>query len=62
MKPTPVITPGPGQFLYVVKVGETLSDLALRFGVTVDAIVLANHLPDRNLIITGQHLIIPARS
>jgi len=59
--PTPVITAGPGQFIYVVKVGETLSDLASRFGVTVEAIVAANHLPDKNLIITGQHLIIPAR-
>lgn len=52
--------PGPGQFTYVVKAGETLSILALRFGVSVDSIAAANGIVDRNLIITGHHLIIPA--
>ena len=45
---------------YVVKSGETLSQIARRFGVTVQAIVTANGLTNPNLIWAGQNLIIPA--
>lgn len=58
--PTPTVSAPPGSFVYVVRVGDTLTTLSVQFGVSVDALVAANNLTDRNLIITGQRLIIPA--
>ncbi|MEN6479987.1 MAG: LysM peptidoglycan-binding domain-containing protein [Anaerolineales bacterium] len=63
--PTPTASPEPTQvplgdgFWYEVKRGDMLYLLAQRFGVTVDAIVEANNIPDRNLIYVGQKLWIP---
>ena len=45
---------------HVVQPGETLFRIAQAYGVTVDDIVAANNLADRNLIHVGQRLIIPA--
>jgi LysM repeat protein len=42
-----------------VSQGETLYRIALRYGVTVDAIVAANQLPNAQLIYVGQELVIP---
>lgn len=59
---TPVVA-GPldqtGQ-IYVVQAGDTLSEIALRFGVTVEALIDANNLQDPNLIQVGQEIFIPA--
>ncbi|MBX7233489.1 MAG: LysM domain-containing protein [Caldilineales bacterium] len=44
---------------YVVKKGETLNQIADRYHVTVNAIVKANHIPNRNRIYPGQKLCIP---
>jgi N-acetylmuramoyl-L-alanine amidase len=44
---------------YVVHPGDTLSEIALRHGTTVGALVEANHLADPNLIRIGQLLHIP---
>jgi LysM repeat protein len=52
--------PGRGQFSYTVETGDTLSGLAARFGVTVDAIATLNHLANPSHIITGTTLLIPA--
>jgi len=57
--PTPITPPGGVGFPYVVQWGDTLSSIARRFGVTVDAIVRANNLPNANMIRAGQVLIIP---
>ena len=57
---TPPGRPGPGQFAYMVRSGETLTILADRFGVTVNAIVALNGIKDKNMIITGTTLLIPA--
>lgn len=46
---------------YVVVAGDTLTNIAQRFGVTVDAIILANGLQNPNQLSVGQVLIIPAR-
>lgn len=51
--------PEPGYIIYVVQPGDTLYDLARRFGTTVDAIVAANDIQDPNLIYVGQMLRIP---
>ena len=49
-----------GPTTHVVVRGETLSGIASRYGVTVDAILAANNLKDKNYITIGQRLIIPA--
>jgi nucleoid-associated protein YgaU len=47
---------GPGEKTYSVQPGDTLSGIALRFGVTVSALVQVNHLEDPHLIFVGQVL------
>ncbi|MBO9314185.1 MAG: LysM peptidoglycan-binding domain-containing protein [Chloroflexus sp.] len=54
-RPTPTIAA-----LYVVQVGDTLSAIAERFGVTVDELVAANNLTDPNVLQVGQTLLIPS--
>lgn len=44
---------------YVVQPGDTLFRIALRFGVSQEAILAANGLANPNLIYTGQRLVIP---
>lgn len=44
---------------HVVRWGETVSRIARRYGVTVSAIVAANHLANPNRIWPGQRLYIP---
>jgi LysM repeat protein len=55
--PPPTLTSG--QRVYVVQPGDTLSDIADRFGVSLDALTRANQISDPNAIIVGQELIIP---
>jgi chromosome segregation ATPase len=50
---------GGGGGEHVVQKGETLSLIAKRYGVTVDAIMAANGLPNANIIRVGQALVIP---
>lgn len=60
--PTPAPTAAPTQVpqqAYVVQEGDTLHDIAQRFGTTVDAIQRANGLADSDLIVVGQRLVIP---
>ena len=45
--------------VYIVKRGDTLSQIALSFNTTVNAIATLNGIADVNLIYTGQRLIIP---
>jgi murein DD-endopeptidase MepM/ murein hydrolase activator NlpD len=52
--------PAQGQTVHVVQAGETLFRIAQAYGVTVDDIVAANSLADRNVIHVGQQLVIPA--
>jgi len=54
--PTP--TPS-GQVVYFVVWGDTLWDIAARYGTTVDAIAAMNNLTDPNRIYVGQRLVIP---
>lgn len=57
--PSPSPTATPTQIVYVVQAGDTLSDIALRFGVTVEAIQTLNNL-ETTFIYQGQELLIPA--
>lgn len=66
---SPTATPGPtpvlpacapaGWFAYVVAAGDTLYDLALTSGTTIDALVTANCLTDADQIVEGQVLALP---
>ena len=47
---------------YVVKRGETLSEIAARQGTTVTRLVRINDLRDPNLIVAGQRLRVPGRA
>ncbi|MEI6218355.1 MAG: LysM domain-containing protein, partial [bacterium] len=44
---------------HVVKVKETLSQIAHECGVTVEALMAANGLKNANMVRVGQRLIIP---
>jgi nucleoid-associated protein YgaU len=55
---TPVVTPAPSQTTYVVQQGDTLNEIAQRFGTTAEAIKAANGLTS-DTINVGQVLIIP---
>ena len=44
---------------HVVRPGDTLTSLAVRYGTSVEAILAANDLSDPNLIVVGQRLRIP---
>ena len=44
---------------YKIKKGDNLTKIAKRYGTTVDALVKANNIKDKNLIITGRTLNIP---
>jgi murein DD-endopeptidase MepM/ murein hydrolase activator NlpD len=52
--------PAQDQTVHVVQAGETLFRIAQTYGVTVDDLVTANDLTDRNVIHVGQRLVIPA--
>jgi LysM repeat protein len=45
---------------YTVQPGDTLTGIAARYNVSVDAIVTANNLPNRSTIYVGQSLVIPS--
>ena len=47
---------------YTVQKGDTLSEIAAKYGTTVDALVKLNSIKDPNLIITGQVLKLPGSS
>ena len=54
--------PAPTQQTYVVAAGDTMSKIASRFGVPLQALIDANKdtIPDPNKLQIGQQVIIPA--
>jgi len=53
-------SPAPPQAgIHVVRRGETLSQIALRYRTTIQAIVAANNLANPSLLYAGQRLVIP---
>ncbi|TET73649.1 MAG: LysM domain-containing protein, partial [Dehalococcoidia bacterium] len=44
---------------YVVQPGENLFRIALKYGVAVEALAVANDISNINLIHPGQRLVIP---
>ncbi|MGC9469842.1 MAG: LysM peptidoglycan-binding domain-containing protein [Anaerolineae bacterium] len=58
--PTPTLTPTPiPPTEYVVQSGDTLLDIAMEYGLTVDEIIAFNEL-DSDIIVEGQILRLPA--
>ena len=59
--PSPTASPTPGaQYItHKIKQGETLSEIARAYGVSVQDVMAANNLDDPNRIVTGQELLIP---
>ncbi len=59
----PTATPGPPleteEVQYVVKVGDTLLDIAIRFDTTTEALMTRNNLADPDRLSVGQALWIP---
>ncbi|HBW34457.1 MAG TPA: hypothetical protein DEF89_03475 [Desulfosporosinus sp.] len=47
---------------YIVKQGDTVYHIAIRYGTTMQAIILANNLHNPDLIYPGQSFIIPGLS
>lgn len=47
---------------YKIKKGDNLTKIAKKYGTTVDALVKANNIKDKNLIITGRTLNIPGKA
>jgi LysM repeat protein len=59
----PTFTPAPGvQATHIVGAGDTCLAIAIYYGVTVEAIMLANNITDCNYLREGQVLKIPAPS
>lgn len=44
---------------YIVQRGDTLGQIAMRFGLSVDEVASANHLSDPSSIYAGQELVLP---
>ena len=60
--PAPPTDTAPGQAFmseYVVQPGENLTDIAARFGTTVEALATENNLANPNAIRIGDHLLVP---
>jgi LysM repeat protein len=55
----PPPTPVTRELVYVVKRGDTLTAIATRYGVSVEAVKRLNGLKDPNLIFVGQHIRVP---
>ena len=56
-EPTPLLSDGPR--IHVVSAGETLVSIALRYGLTSEAIIAANELANPDQLDVGQELRIP---
>jgi murein DD-endopeptidase MepM/ murein hydrolase activator NlpD len=54
--PSPSVTPR----THTIKKGETVSGIALLYGVTIDAILAANPKLNPNLMVVGSTLVVPA--
>ena len=46
---------------YIVQAGDTLAEIAIQFGVTMDALAQINNITDQDHIEVGQELVIPSR-
>jgi LysM repeat protein len=59
---TPFSAEFPNELVHIVQAGNTVSQLAVRYGSTIDAIIAYNGLSSNGLIFIGQRLLIPVRA
>jgi LysM repeat protein len=58
--PAPVTAPpAPAMQRYIVRPGDTLTEIALFYGARMDDLISQNRLPADGTVLTGQELIIP---
>ena len=57
--PAATATPQGTPHVYVAQKGDSLSRIAARFGVTIEALMAANGLANPNVVNIGQVLVIP---
>ena len=57
--PPPAPSPTPAYITYTIQPGDTLSEIALRYGTTVSALAALNNIADPNLIYAGNTIRIP---
>ncbi|HWB22374.1 MAG TPA: peptidoglycan-binding protein [Gaiellaceae bacterium] len=57
---TPLKTPSPKKRVYVVRPGDSLTAIALRFGTTLPQLAAANRLRTDRVLLIGTRLVIPA--
>lgn len=57
--PTPSPSPTPRVRIHIIQSGETLSAIAKRYGVSVDALIMTNNIHDPARLRSGQEIIIP---
>jgi LysM repeat protein len=58
--PRPAALPGLATASYTVGAGDTLADIAARFGIDASALASSNGIQNANLIVVGQVLSVPA--
>ncbi len=58
----PTITPTPEPILYTVESGDTLSEIATKFAVNLEDLMVMNNLTNAHQLSLGQILIIPSAS
>lgn len=56
--PTPTATPSPTPFEYTVRTADTLSEIARKFGTTVEALMAANGIETASALRAGSRIII----
>jgi murein endopeptidase len=61
IQPLLAVRPEQNRTIHVVRVGNTLNQIAARYETTVAAVRRANRLQGRSLLRLGQHLIVPLR-
>ena len=57
-----VETPTPAEVSYVIAIGDTISSIAAKFGVSAQAVLTANGLGWSSIIYTGRALVIPRKA
>ena len=59
--PPPTPTPTPTPVIHVIQYGETLSHVAVKYGVTIDALITRNNIDDPRGLQVGAKIIIPVK-
>ena len=59
MQSTQTKSTTPTEIVHIVTSDDTLNSISKKYGVSIERIVIYNNIPDRNVIETGQRIVIP---